>query len=151
MFPTPHDTTASSPLSVIVKSPKETKSCIRNAVRAVLEVGDGVGTVGGVENKDIRARAAGERVVPRAAVERIPARAAGERVGKSGTGQVLDTGQNIALGMAALSAVVRKVHIHRRIGARTFTDMFDDLAEICELYSPQKCWNYFKADGYVSS
>ncbi|MBC6408713.1 MAG: hypothetical protein GDA40_11750 [Rhodobacteraceae bacterium] len=39
----------------------------------------------------------------------------------------------------------------RRIGARIFTDMFDALAEILELYSPQECWNDFKADGYVSS
>jgi len=37
-----------------------------------------------------------------------------------------------------------KAHL-RRIGARIFTDMFDALAET------QKCWNDFKADGYVSS
>ncbi|MBC6408741.1 MAG: transposase, partial [Rhodobacteraceae bacterium] len=43
-----------------------------------------------------------------------------------------------------------KAHLCR-IGARTFTDMSDALAEICELYSPQECWNYFKATGYVSS
>jgi len=35
----------------------------------------------------------------------------------------------------------------RRIGARTFTDMVDALAEIRELYSPQECWNHFKATG----
>ena len=39
----------------------------------------------------------------------------------------------------------------RRIGARTFTDMVDALAEIRELYSPQERWNDFKATGYVSS
>ena len=39
----------------------------------------------------------------------------------------------------------------RRIGARNFTEMFDAIAEICDLYSPQECWNYFKAAGYVSS
>jgi len=43
-----------------------------------------------------------------------------------------------------------KAHL-RRIGARTFTDMSDALAEIRQLRSPQKCWNAFKADGYVSS
>ena len=37
----------------------------------------------------------------------------------------------------------------RRIGARTFTDMFNALAEICDLYSPNECWNYFTAAGYV--
>ena len=43
-----------------------------------------------------------------------------------------------------------KAHL-RRIGARSFTDMFSAIAEICELYSPEECWNYFKAAGYVSS
>nr|WP_297767652.1 IS630 family transposase [uncultured Roseovarius sp.] len=43
-----------------------------------------------------------------------------------------------------------KAHL-RRIGARTFTDIFSALAEICDLYSPEECWNYFKAAGYVSS
>jgi len=43
-----------------------------------------------------------------------------------------------------------KAHLCR-IGARTFTDMFDALAEIRELRSPQKSWNDFKADGYISS
>ncbi|KZX97860.1 DDE endonuclease [Sulfitobacter sp. HI0082] len=42
-----------------------------------------------------------------------------------------------------------KAHL-RRIGARTFTDMFNALGEICDLYSPEECWNYFKAAGYVS-
>ncbi len=43
-----------------------------------------------------------------------------------------------------------KAHL-RAIGARTFTDMFNATAEICDLYSPDECWNYFKAAGYVSS
>jgi len=42
-----------------------------------------------------------------------------------------------------------KAHL-RRIGARTFADMFNALAEICDLYSPDECWNYFKAAGYAS-
>jgi transposase len=42
-----------------------------------------------------------------------------------------------------------KAHL-RRIGARTFTDMFDAIAEVCELYSPQECWNNFKVAGCVS-
>ena len=42
-----------------------------------------------------------------------------------------------------------KAHL-RRIGARTFTDMFNAIAEICDLYSTEECWNYFKAAGYVS-
>jgi transposase len=42
-----------------------------------------------------------------------------------------------------------KAHL-RRIGARTFTDIFSALAEICDLFSPDECWNYFKAARYVS-
>ncbi len=41
-----------------------------------------------------------------------------------------------------------KAHL-RRIGARTFTDMFDAIAQVCDLYTPQECWNYVKAAGYV--
>jgi len=43
-----------------------------------------------------------------------------------------------------------KAHL-RRIGARTFTEMFHALTEICDLFSPEECWNYFKAAGYASS
>ena len=43
-----------------------------------------------------------------------------------------------------------KAHL-RRIGTRTFTDMFHALTEICGLYSQEECWNYFKAAGYPSS
>ena len=39
----------------------------------------------------------------------------------------------------------------RRIGARTFSQMFSAIGEICDLFSPQECWNYFKAAGYVST
>ena len=42
-----------------------------------------------------------------------------------------------------------KAHL-RRIGAHTFTDMFEAIAQVCEPYSPQECWNYFNAAGYVS-
>ncbi len=42
-----------------------------------------------------------------------------------------------------------KAHL-RRVGARTFTDMFDALSEICDLFSPEECRNYFQAAGYVS-
>ena len=44
-----------------------------------------------------------------------------------------------------------QIHTHlRRIGVPTFTDIFDAIAGICDLYSPKECWNYFKAAGYVS-
>ena len=43
-----------------------------------------------------------------------------------------------------------KSHL-RRIGARTFTDMFEAIGQICDLYDPTECSNYFRAAGYVSS
>jgi hypothetical protein len=36
-----------------------------------------------------------------------------------------------------------KAHL-RRIGARTFTEMFAAIAEVCDLYSPQECWELLK-------
>jgi transposase len=43
-----------------------------------------------------------------------------------------------------------KAHL-RKAGARSFTDLFQVLAQICDLFSPQECWNYFNAAGYVAS
>jgi hypothetical protein len=43
-----------------------------------------------------------------------------------------------------------KAHL-RRIGARTFTDLFSAITEICDLYSQDESWNYFRAAGYVAS
>lgn len=42
-----------------------------------------------------------------------------------------------------------KAHL-RRIGARTFTEVFEAIASICDLYDPEECRNYFKAAGYES-
>jgi len=42
-----------------------------------------------------------------------------------------------------------KAHL-RRIGARTFTEVFNAIGEICQLYEPTECWSYFKAARYVS-
>lgn len=38
----------------------------------------------------------------------------------------------------------------RKIGARTFDDLFKALGNICNMFSPQECWNYLHAAGYVS-
>jgi len=43
-----------------------------------------------------------------------------------------------------------KAHL-RRIGARSFTGLFTALGEICDLYTPQECWNYFCEAGYAST
>jgi transposase len=39
-----------------------------------------------------------------------------------------------------------KAHL-RRIGARSFSQLFTAIGEICEMFSPQKCWNYLQAAG----
>lgn len=42
-----------------------------------------------------------------------------------------------------------KAHL-RRIGARTFSEIFEAIGAICDLYDPTECWNYFNAAGYLS-
>lgn len=41
-----------------------------------------------------------------------------------------------------------KAHL-RRIAARTFDDLLKALGDVCKLYQPAECWNYFKAAGYA--
>ncbi len=43
-----------------------------------------------------------------------------------------------------------KAHL-RRIGARTFDQLYEALADICAMFEPQECSNYFKAAGYASN
>ena len=42
-----------------------------------------------------------------------------------------------------------KAHL-RKAAARTFDALIDATGDICGLYDPQECWNYFKKAGYVS-
>lgn len=42
-----------------------------------------------------------------------------------------------------------KAHL-RRLRARTFDALFQSVAQICELFSPEECRNFFKAAGYVA-
>ena len=42
-----------------------------------------------------------------------------------------------------------KAHL-RRIGARTIDDLWKAVGNICDLYSPEECWNYLKHAGYAS-
>ena len=42
----------------------------------------------------------------------------------------------------------RKAHL-RPIGARSFTDMFETIAEVCDLYSPLECRNDFQSAGCI--
>lgn len=41
-----------------------------------------------------------------------------------------------------------KAHL-RRIGARTIDALWRAIGNICDLYSPDECWNYLKAAGYA--
>ena len=43
-----------------------------------------------------------------------------------------------------------KAHL-RKIGARTFTELFHAIGEVCQMFTPDECWNYFHDAGYVSS
>jgi len=40
-----------------------------------------------------------------------------------------------------------KAHL-KRIGARTIDDLWRAVGSICNLYTPDECWNYLKAAGY---
>ena len=42
-----------------------------------------------------------------------------------------------------------KAHL-RRIGARTFDQLIGAIGEICDLFTPDQCWNFFQAAGYTS-
>ena len=42
-----------------------------------------------------------------------------------------------------------KAHL-RAAGARTFDALWRAIGGICDLFSPQECWNFFKAAGYAS-
>ena len=41
-----------------------------------------------------------------------------------------------------------KAHL-RRIGARTYDTLIHALGDICGLFEPEECWNFFKAAGYA--
>ena len=42
-----------------------------------------------------------------------------------------------------------KAHL-RKVGARTFTELSNALRDICRMFTPAECWNYFQAAGYVA-
>jgi len=71
--------------------------------------------------------------------------------GKRPTGAFSDPSNAYSPDLNPIEMAFSKLKAHlRRIGARTFTDMFEAIAKVCEPYSPQQCWSYFKAAGYVS-
>ena len=42
-----------------------------------------------------------------------------------------------------------KAHL-RRIGARTYDQLIAAIGDICSLFDPTECWNFFHAAGYAS-
>ena len=42
-----------------------------------------------------------------------------------------------------------KAHL-RKIGARAFDQLIRAVGDICDLFTEDECWNYFKAAGYDS-
>jgi len=42
-----------------------------------------------------------------------------------------------------------KAHL-RWIGARTFDHLLSAIGEICNIFTPEECWNFFTAAGYTS-
>jgi transposase len=42
-----------------------------------------------------------------------------------------------------------KAHL-RRIGARNIDALWKAVGSTCDLYSPEECWNYLKAAGFVA-
>ena len=42
-----------------------------------------------------------------------------------------------------------KAHL-RAASARTFDALWKAIGDICDLYDPEECWNFFKAAGYAS-
>jgi transposase len=41
-----------------------------------------------------------------------------------------------------------KSHL-RRVGARTYDHLIDAIGDICDLFGPDQCWNFFNAAGYA--
>ena len=42
-----------------------------------------------------------------------------------------------------------KAHL-RKLGARTFSDLFEAIGDICGLFTPEECWNFLANAGYAS-
>ncbi|MFO0111030.1 MAG: hypothetical protein ACK519_01045, partial [Sphingomonadaceae bacterium] len=42
-----------------------------------------------------------------------------------------------------------KAHL-RKAQARSIDDLWKAVGSICDLYTPEECWNYLKHDGYVA-
>ena len=56
---------------------------------------------------------------------------------------------NLATHNSDTATRMLKAHL-RRIGARTFDQLIEAIGEICDLFTPDECRNFFHAAGYTS-
>ncbi len=53
--------------------------------------------------------------------------------------------------MAVFEALAKlKAHL-RAAGARTYEVLWRAVGNICELFEPKECWNFFRYAGYVAT
>jgi hypothetical protein len=55
---------------------------------------------------------------------------------------------NLATHKNVAAAEALKAHL-RRIGTRTFDQLFEAIGDICAMFTPEECWNYLQAAGYA--
>ena len=65
---------------------------------------------------------------------------------KSGDMVILD---NLSSHKSERAAAILKAHL-RKARARTIEALWQAVGSICDLYSPDECWNYLKEAGYVA-
>ncbi|MFI0849732.1 hypothetical protein ACH196_37810, partial [Mesorhizobium sp. IMUNJ23232] len=47
-------------------------------------------------------------------------------------------------------AFAKLKHWLRKAAARTYDDLWRAIGNVCDLFSPDECWNYLRATGYVA-
>jgi hypothetical protein len=57
---------------------------------------------------------------------------------------------NLLICRSAESVCSLLVGYLRKIGARSFSDLFKALGDVCCMFAADECWNYLHAAGYVS-
>ncbi len=61
---------------------------------------------------------------------------------------VLSKGQVVILDNLSSHKSEKAAQTLRDIGARTFDEVWKAVGDVCDMFSPQECRNYFKAAGY---
>jgi transposase len=47
-------------------------------------------------------------------------------------------------------AFAKLKHWLRKAAARTYDDLWRAIGDVCDLFSPDECWNYLRKTGYVA-